>query len=62
MKEGMAMEMQIFQNSQFGSVKTLLKDDIILFYASDGAKTLGYTNFRDAIRRHSWEREIRLSY
>ncbi len=49
----MQNEMRIFENEQFGSVRTLTEENgRILFSASDVAKMLGYANYRDAIKRH----------
>ena len=47
------MELQIFENAQFGKVRTLVDEDgNILFCGIDVAKMLGYTNTRDALSRH----------
>ncbi|WP_409969088.1 BRO family protein [Bengtsoniella intestinalis] len=46
------MEMQIFENSQFGSVRTIVEDGTILFCATDVAKSLGYLNPNNAVSRH----------
>ncbi|WP_409968482.1 BRO family protein [Bengtsoniella intestinalis] len=46
------MEMQIFENAQFGKVRTMVEDGTVLFCANDVANVLGYTNARDAMRRH----------
>lgn len=47
------MELQIFENREFGRVRTLLdKDGNILFCGSDVAKALGYGNTPDALNRH----------
>ncbi|WP_312640304.1 BRO family protein [Hydrogenoanaerobacterium sp.] len=47
------MEMQIFENNQFGSIRTMTDENgRILFCGSDVAKALGYRNFRDALARH----------
>ena len=43
---------KVFQNEQFGKVRTLDEDGKVLFSASDVAKALGYSNTRDAITRH----------
>lgn len=45
-------ELQIFENSEFGSVRTVDIDGKTYFVASDVAKALGYSNPRDAISRH----------
>lgn len=47
------MEMQIFENRDFGRVRTLLDaDGQILFCGSDVAKALGYVNTRKALIDH----------
>lgn len=45
-------ELQIFNNAEFGSVRTLEIDGKPYFMASDVAKALGYSNTGDAISRH----------
>ena len=45
-------ELQIFQNEEFGRVRTLLVDDTIWFVGKDVAEALGYTNATKAIRDH----------
>lgn len=45
-------EMQIFENENFGSIRTLEEDGKVLFCGNDVAKALGYSNPRDAISRH----------
>lgn len=45
-------EIQIFNNPEFGDVRTLEIDDKPYFNASDVASVLGYSNTRDAISRH----------
>ena len=45
-------EIQIFENRQFGSIRTLDENGKILFCGSDVAKALGYTNAPDALNRH----------
>lgn len=45
-------ELMIFDNPEFGTVRTLEEDGAILFCGSDVAKALGYTNPRDALSRH----------
>ena len=47
------MELQIFENSEFGSVRTLLDEDgTVLFCGSDVAQALDYTNPPKAVRDH----------
>lgn len=43
---------QIFNNPDFGTVRTLDDNGVILFCATDVAKALGYSNPYDAISRH----------
>lgn len=45
-------ELQIFQNEEFGSVRTIEIDGKPYFSASDVATALGYSNPRDAVSRH----------
>lgn len=45
-------EMTVFQNSEFGSVRTLEEDGKVLFCGNDVARALGYSNPRDALRAH----------
>ena len=45
-------ELQIFENSEFGSVRTVYIDGKIYFVGKDVANALGYSNPRDAILRH----------
>lgn len=48
----MNRKLLVFQNEQFGSIRTLETNGNIWFCASDVANALGYKNSRDAIRRH----------
>lgn len=48
----MENSIQVFENSEFGSVRTIEEDGKILFCGSDVAKALGYARPRDAIRDH----------
>ena len=43
---------QVFDNPEFGAVRTLEESGTILFCATDAAKALGYSNPRDAVGRH----------
>jgi len=45
-------ELQIFNNEEFGQVRTVEIDGKPYFAASDVAEALGYSNPRDAISRH----------
>lgn len=46
------MKLQIFNNEEFGRVRTTQIDDKPYFVATDIANALGYTNPRDAVLRH----------
>lgn len=46
------MELQIFQNAEFGSVRTATIDVEPYFVGKDVATILGYSNPRDAISKH----------
>lgn len=48
----MSNELEIFNNEEFGSIRTLTENDVILFCASDVAKALGYTNPSKAVGDH----------
>lgn len=48
----MANKVKIFENADFGRVRTIEEGDKILFCGSDVAKSLGYSNTADAISRH----------
>lgn len=45
-------DIQIFNNPDFGEVRTLEENGAALFCGSDVAKALGYSNPRDALSRH----------
>lgn len=46
-------ELMIFDNPEFGIVRTLEEDGAILFCGSDVAKALGYSRPKDAISAHA---------
>ena len=49
----MEQEIQIFKNEQFGEIRTMLDEKgEPLFVGMDVAAVLGYSNYRDAIRKH----------
>ena len=48
----MENKIQVFENSEFGSVRTIEEDGKVLFCGFDVAKALGYSNPRDALSRH----------
>ena len=45
-------EIKIFNNPDFGAIRTIEEEDNILFCGSDVAKALGYSRPRDAIAAH----------
>ena len=45
-------EMQVFQNHEFGSIRTIYKADSIWFVGKDVALALGYVETAQAIRKH----------
>ena len=46
------MELQVFNNEQFGQVRTITENGNVLFCGADIASALGYANTKDAITRH----------
>lgn len=48
----MSNELQIFENKQFGKMRTITEDGNTLFCGSDVAKALGYARPNDAISAH----------
>lgn len=48
----MTNEIKVFENQEFGSIRTLTENDKTLFCASDVAKALGYARPNDAISQH----------
>ena len=48
----MANELQVFQNPEFGTVRTIIKDGEPYFVGKDVASILGYTAERNAIAAH----------
>ena len=44
------MELQIYENAQFGTVRTTTIDGEIMFVGKDVADILGYTNAPKAIK------------
>ena len=49
------MDLQVFKNEEFGTIRTIEKDGKILFCGSDVAKALGYINTKSALARHCKE-------
>lgn len=45
-------ELQIFNNPEFGEIRTLEENGAVLFCGIDVANALGYSNPRDALTRH----------
>lgn len=45
-------ELMVFDNPEFGEIRTIEEDGKVLFCAKDVAAALGYKNTRDAINRH----------
>ncbi|MDY5511499.1 MAG: phage antirepressor KilAC domain-containing protein [Eubacteriales bacterium] len=48
----MTNELQVFENNQFGQMRTITENGNTLFCATDVARMLGYSNPHDAIARH----------
>ena len=46
------MKMEIFNHQEFGSIRVLNENGTLLFCGFDVAVSLGYSNPRDAIRKH----------
>lgn len=55
-------EITIFQNEQFGSIRTAGTPDEPLFCASDVCKALGYVNSRKAVADHCDEGDVTKRY
>lgn len=45
-------ELQVFNNAEFGKLRTIRNGDKLLFCGSDVAKALGYANAPDAMKKH----------
>lgn len=45
-------KLQLFENPEFGQVRTIVEDGKILFGATDVAKALGYARPENAVSRH----------
>ncbi len=52
------MEVQLFNNPQFGDIRVILDGNNPLFVANDIAKSLGYTNPRKAVADHCKSRGV----
>lgn len=48
----MSNQLSVFKNEEFGNVRTIVESNQVLFCGTDVAKALGYSNPRDAIRKH----------
>lgn len=53
-------ELQIFNNEEFGSVRTVMVDNSPYFVGNDVAEILGYSNTKDAIVIHVDEEDRRI--
>lgn len=51
--------LQIFNNEEFGEIRTIQINEDVWFVGKDVAEALGYTNTRDAIARHIDEEDKR---
>ena len=51
-KESLMNDLQIFENTEFGSIRTIEKNDKVLFCGKDVARALGYARPNDAISAH----------
>ena len=54
--------LQIFNSSEFGAIRTVNENDKILFCGSDIAKCLGYTNSNKALSDHCREDGVTFRY
>lgn len=43
---------QVYENGDFGSLRTVEEDGVVTFCAKDVAVSLGYSNTNDAIKKH----------
>ena len=43
---------RVFENEEFGQVRTIVENDEVLFCGADVAKALGYANSRKALIDH----------
>ena len=44
------MELQIFNNNEFGQIRSLMLDDVVWFIGKDITLALGYSNDRKALQ------------
>jgi prophage antirepressor-like protein len=45
-------ELEVFSNEEFGTIRTVVENDKVLFVANDVARALGYNSPKDAVTRH----------
>lgn len=50
-------ELKIFQNEEFGEIRTVTIDGETWFIGKDVATALGYANARDAISKHVYDED-----
>ena len=50
-------ELKIFENKEFGQIRTVQLNNETYFIGKDIAEALGYSNARDAISRHVHEED-----
>ena len=55
-------EIQVFNNEEFGEIRTITIDGEIYFVGTDVAKALGYTNSRKAIKDHVDKKDVTKRY
>ena len=48
----MQNDLMVFQNQEFGEVRSLMIDSDVWFLGKDVASILGYNNPRDAVKKH----------
>ena len=48
-------EIKVFENSEFGKMRTIVQNDKVYFCASDAAAALGYRDTKKAIKQHCRE-------
>lgn len=48
----MENQLQVFNNAEFGQVRTIVKNEEVWFVGKDVAEALGYSNTRDALTKH----------
>lgn len=54
-------DIKIFEKEEFGKIRVVSKNGMTWFFGSDVAKSLGYSNTRDAISKHVDEEDRELS-